>query len=361
MAELSEQFAEAKRELGLKLAGQISRKLTSDGIDPALLAYFREAEGAALLVRPQKESRDPGLTSVSVRQTEADIAALGFDLTAPKLLERVEITEESLLGLIPELRKEIELAMKENFLHLSKKELNLLLQLDIPNDEARQYLIELLFGEGSLRRHPTRIIDSCEELTKILNGEITEEEKFNLSAALVANGEPIPGPTQRKVEPRRTLMSAANDRSYHDVVRSVVTGKDGLPTIQSTQRFTDDEMRFMKARKDHSLEYTESNFAYCIFQLALLPENIAWITDPENHHMYVSRNIADQMLAIECMSIDYEFFMYTNHVEGALRAFMRVYLGVYNDKALRIDRGVEPKQDRGHFGALLRILGILKV
>ena len=310
---------DARRDEGIATAKALSERLTG-GVDPKLIGYFALAEETPILLTPDKPKKGV-LRDASLPQTTKDLQDLGLDLDFPEI-EQVEINLDMLSEILPVLRIKIEQVMKDSSIHLSRKELNLLLQLDIPNAEARSILLDLFFTENSLRRGPTNILDSIEALNKILHED--------------------------------------NESFIPRVVREVETRDDGVREIKTRPRFTDNEIRFIQARSKHMENYVQSNFAFLMFKLALLPENAAWIMEPDNHEMHVPSDIAKQFGQLEAICIDNGFFMYTSYVEESLRAFMRVYLGVYNDSALRDIRGITKSRNPGKLRLLLEEIGIIR-
>lgn len=184
----------------------------------------------------------------------------------------------------------------------SDKKLNLVLQLDIPDAVARGWLIDRLFAPDFYQH--TEDTDFAD-----LHGQHGRADSGNLADIIV-----LPS----RIRGRSPLHFAATQRGVGEVAS--LTARRETPDIFLTPEALDD---FMVAR-----------FRFCLFELSQLMENQLWVLEPENHALQIPSAIQTRLDFIGGLAELNEIFDYTEYLEPALRAFMRLFLNVSNDEAL---------------------------
>lgn len=267
---------------GMKLANAIARRLKQQGLRPDV-----ELAGHFLRV----DNISPGGKSSHLREIGGiykDFQALGL---STDIISQIGQNRELIrrgLG-VNRFRRSYDLERDDIFSKLSHKELDFLLRADIPDDHARKMIIQTLFIDRVYNHELLSLLD-IEKETATLKETIEKDY----------------GP-----EIYETEGEYANNNKY----------------FEKATEIKPDPFREVQVQK-----YVLSQFCFCLMKLAQLPETFIWISNPEVE-LWIPDDIQITLKAISAMTPE-KYFDRTAYLEGALRAFMRIYLDVSDDVAL---------------------------
>ncbi len=388
MSGIEDAYREHQYEEGMALARSLSAQITGGkGIDPTLLHMLAAANHAGVI---RLDSSDQGtnpqkvLQLAKISQFQLDLEALGIDTSDHPLIETPKPSIQEVKFNIVRLRASIDQVIGSLKELPSESKLNLMLKLDIPNDQARAEIIQLFFTSGMYTQNLTTLSEALDAIDNRNTNREQEEANLEAEQKLLKTRLLIAGSTTDEVaqeKERRGIKSKyeeaqplgylptanvevpepeALEEDQPDNVRSMGKTheevlaereardiKSRYETAQPMARLTFtpledyvEDKSYLERRDTILPEYCKSSFRFCVSRLAQLPENMLWIDNPQKFRIHIPENIQQKLTIIAGMSETYGFTDYTKYLEGALRAYMRVYFGFYNDEALRAQRAL---------------------
>ncbi len=376
MDRVEQTYKEALYEEGMALARAISEKVTGqkDQVDPELVRFF-VALDAKNLIRLQLSGEKPAKTEKD-STIARDLEKLGVDTAHEDLIKIPKVELFSIKFEIIKIRSQLnELLASIGDLY-SAKELNLLLQKDIPDPAARKILIDLLFVEGFYNQTRQRLLDDEEKpegereekrRAKIYNIGSREDIAFlkkkrriisslaeidsETAVTYISSYRPKNSKKQstKSVPAIGSAETSAMGRLYdlgdtREAVQRLKEERGTKSTLskpskvlklaehrRSKLEFSEEDKEEVVQNIEKLHDYARSLFSMTLSRLSQLPENIAWASDPRAMKMFVTPKLLEDLKLVKNLCRQYGFFDYVGHLEPALKAFMRVYLGIYED------------------------------
>ncbi len=216
----------------------------------------------------------------------------------------------------------------------SGKELEFLLQLDIPDVFVRMTLIQVLFSGKVFQRDLLNLVD-VDELIRLGAKKplfAGEKEDTRPDAKMYNLGRSYDEVSAQKAE--RGISSPLRGEHYDvsSIARNVRRRRSSV-SGRSSESFADEAHR-----RAVFVEYVESTFAFCVSRLAQNAKNILWIQDTEKFSLEIPSDIRRRLDIVKYLCEKMGYFPFVEHLDAAVRAYMRVYLGTSNDDAPRKSR-----------------------
>ncbi len=298
-----------RHEEGMRLARRVSQRVSGirDSLDGVLVGYFWAVDSSlgAQLAGDERES-----------EAARDLQALGFD--EQRLKNPFPVFAAPSFQAISAVRDIKALFADSERRDLSAKELNLMLQTDIPDPEVRRRLVAILFEQGFYRYTATDLGDVLDEL----NGKMGESDGAPPDNVVVAGR--TPAEIGARKDPGTVRQVPAETDDEVPVVDLGALVDQGRRMAQNAIS----DANYLTQGLDRLYEHAISQFCFCLAELSHMPENMMWATEPQRFKLFVPGHVRERLSFISSMAAVYGFFDYAAHVEPALRAFMRVYLGI---------------------------------
>lgn len=233
---------------------------------------------------------------------------------------------------------------------LEAKELDLLLKSDIPDDTVRAKLVKILFVERfyapkifdliyknpfkNVKNYPFEDSEDDEEKPDNLYfaGSTKEAVAKNKAKKNLDGGKNLNGDLTTLYEEKTEGPIPDNLRSlgstFDEVqINKLAHGRDyGSKDGELERIFPLTKKQFNRKKRD-----AEQDTLRLLISLALKPQTLEWISDPK-----ADLGLDDEQRSfLEEVSREYKDIAVAENFEDALRAFMRVYLGISNDVSLQ--------------------------
>ena len=261
-----------------------------------------------------------------VEETKRALQEVGVEIYEPSKLE------------IPKSSQGLFRSYSEQLKNYTEEELDRFLEEEIADENLRQKLIRLFWGEeGFLKRISVDLkevlnriqehFQSLQDASKTTGRQDTEPLEtggiFNhtfLPFDLIEEGEEeILSLSEYEQTPFSWMITGSSvERENGMVFRKIATqqkekdeNEESLSKLQINQR---DELK----------KFVESVFCFCVAQMGQLPENIVWWAEPKRAKPLIPDWIKEKIKLIKSIAQVYDFYDYSEHLLPAVRAFMKV-------------------------------------
>lgn len=203
------------------------------------------------------------------------------------------------------------------------RELDFLLQTDVPNKKVRRDLVRILFNGGFYRFATMGLAETFRSLYHLLNPPFLKPQRPVPDNVLVLGKTPDEV-AARKKELRIWSPKRGESRGTLIQIDELLQGQALANKPLLLLEDGEDET----ANKKNYEAFAISVFCLCITKLARLPSSLDWVRQPEKHFLRIPESAERELRLVEMICRTYGFFNYRNHVQEALRAFARVYFGI---------------------------------
>ncbi len=232
---------------------------------------------------------------------------------------------------------------------LESNELDLLLKSDIPDDTVRAKLIKILFVERfyapkifdliyknpfkNVKNYPFEDSDEEEQPDNIYFAGSTKEAvaknkaKKNFNGGKNLNGDLTTLYEEKTEGPIPDNLRSLGSTFDEVQINKLAHGRDYGSKDGALERiFPLTKKQFNRKKRD-----AEQDTLRLLISLALKPQTLEWICDPK-----AELELDDEQRSyLEEINEEYKDLTIAENFEDALRAFMRIYLGISNDVSLQ--------------------------